>query len=61
MRDLTVDLDMAAEEYDEYLLDMESDEMPAFTGSDAERRALAAWLAELGAGDHVVAGEGGTP
>jgi hypothetical protein len=45
---------------------MESDEMPAFTGSDAERVALAEWLAALGSAnidavENGATGEGGTP
>lgn len=44
------------DDLDEYLTDMESDVMPPFFGSDAERRALAEWLARVGAGveDEVV-------
>jgi mono/diheme cytochrome c family protein len=41
---------LTAEDLEEYLLDMESDEMPPFTGSNAERRALAEWLENVGAG-----------
>ena len=39
---------LTAEDLDEYMQDMESDEMPPFTGSDAQRAALAAYLEILG-------------
>ena len=42
-----------AEELDEMLQDLESDEMPPFTGTDEERAALAEWLALLGEGKEL--------
>ena len=36
---------LSAEELDEFISDLERDYMPAFTGTDAERRQLADWLA----------------
>lgn len=40
---------LSAEELVEYMADMESDQMPAFTGSDAEAALLGAYLAGLNA------------
>jgi mono/diheme cytochrome c family protein len=39
----------SAEELDEVLLDLETDEMPPFTGTDDERALLAEWLEGVGA------------